>query len=370
VRQLMYLACLLGLVGGSARADDTMLRGLVREPTFLSVTLPSGGQARLEALIVRPDRPGQFPLVVIVHGTPRDGNISHMSPNSFIGPAIALATRGYAAVAIMRRGFGRSDGPNAENTTGSCDARDYLHAGRESAEDVIGAANALRTQPWADPNRIVLLGQSTGGFAVTAAAAQNPPGVVAILDFAGGRGSDAPDHVCSEDRLVDDFGEFGKTARTPALWLYSHNDHFFGPALAQRFFQAYTAGGAPAQLVTLPPVGADGHSALQTAPELVWPPVEAFLAARGLPAQVVIELPPLAQLPPPPGVSAACLTGFRKYVEERTDAKAFATGPGGHCGWQTAGETPELAKQSAMTECDKRGAGCALYAVGQALAAH
>jgi len=304
----------------------------------------------------------------MVHGTPRDPQlIPNLSPALYIVPAEAFATRGYAAAAIMRRGFGHSEGPYVETIRGPCDSRDYIEVGRISAEDVLGAVAVLSGQPWVDPSRIILLGQSTGGFAVTAAAATNPAGVVGILDFAGGRGSDAPDHVCGPDRLVEAFGVFGQTARIPALWVYAENDHFFSPALAQRFFQAYTASGAPAQLAMLPAVGADGHFALTEAPQEVWPPVEAFLGSLGMPTQVTIELPPMTPLPPPPGVSASCLDGFRKYVESRSEAKAFAVNPEGHCGWVFAGLSTDQAKQVAISECAKRGSGCVLYAVGQAL---
>jgi pimeloyl-ACP methyl ester carboxylesterase len=87
----------------------------------------------------------------------------------------------------------------------------------------------------------LLLGHSTGGFAVTAAAANNPPGVVGILDFAGGHGSAGPDRVCSPDRLVEDAGIFGRTARVPALWVYSENDHYIPAALGRRMFEAYVS---------------------------------------------------------------------------------------------------------------------------------
>jgi pimeloyl-ACP methyl ester carboxylesterase len=87
----------------------------------------------------------------------------------------------------------------------------------------------------------LLLGHSTGGFAVTAAAANNPPGVVGILDFAGGHGSAGPDRVCSPDRLVEDADMLGRTARVPALWIYSENDHYIPAALGRRMFEAYVS---------------------------------------------------------------------------------------------------------------------------------
>jgi dienelactone hydrolase len=96
----------------------------------------------------------------------------------------------------------------------------------------------------------------------TAAAATNPSGVVGILDFAGGHGAASPDRVCSPDQLVDDAGILGRTARIPALWIYSENDHYIPAALGRRVFEAYVASGAPAQLEVLPPFGVEGHAML------------------------------------------------------------------------------------------------------------
>ena len=362
--RLLYALCLVVVTASLARADD-----LVRDMTSIQIALPGGGQARLEAMIVRPDRPGRFPLVIMVHGTPRDlRTIRNLSPALYIVQAEYFAARGYAAVAIMRRGFGHSDGPYAETIRGPCEARDYLAVSRISAQDVLGAVTALRSEPWVDPGRVVLLGHSTGGVAVTAAAATNPAGVVGILDFAGGRGSNAPDHVCSPDRLTEAFGVFGKTARIPALWIYAENDHFFSPALARQMFEAYTAAGAPARLVMLPPVGDDGHSALTAAPKLIWPPVETFLASLGLPTTTVVSLPPLPALPAPPGLNDSCAAGFRDYVTVRNEAKAFAINPEGHCGWIFSAVSVDEAKRIAMESCAKRAANCVLYAVGQSLA--
>ena len=119
VYRVFFLALsLLVLTARAARADESLLPGLIREPTFVSIALPDGTQERLEALTVRPDRPGRFPLVLMVHGTPRDSTRrSHMSPAAYIGPAVTFASRGYAVVSVMRRGFGRSDGTYAEEYT-------------------------------------------------------------------------------------------------------------------------------------------------------------------------------------------------------------------------------------------------------------
>jgi dienelactone hydrolase len=203
-------------------------------------------------------------LVILVHGTPDFSNggdllrkIKEMSPVDFNNVAVAFAQRGYAAVAIMRRGFGRSGGTYSERLQQACD---YLPSVRSSGEDVVAAITALREEPWVDANRVVLLGLSTGGLAVTAAVATNPPGVVAVLNFDGGRQAQlVSEQDCGAEHLLDTVGKLGRTARIPALWLYAENDQFFGPGLARRMFEAYTANGAPAQLHMLPPFGANGH---------------------------------------------------------------------------------------------------------------
>jgi dienelactone hydrolase len=361
------------LAASTAAANTTALPGLIRAPMSVPIALPDGRQAMLEGLVIRPDRPGKFPLIVLVHGSPRSEPGKFLeayrraSPTGLAGPALAFAQRGYAAVSIMRRGFGRSDGPYAEFIADPCENTDYLRVGLISAEDVTGAVASLRREPWVDPDRVVLLGYSTGGFAVSAAGTTNPPGVLGILDFAGGRGSFKPDQVCSPDRLVDAFATFGRSTRIPALWMFAENDHYLGVALARRIFEAYTSAGAPAQLKTLPPFGSDGHLLLVAgSTDLWWPSVETFLAALHLPTSLVVDLPPPSGLPPPQ-VNDVCLGFFRDYVAARTDAKAFAMNPEGHCGSDITARSLDDAREEAMKLCSARWPDCKLYAAGQKL---
>jgi dienelactone hydrolase len=375
MRRLGYAIALLTLTLCPASADIA-LPGLVQQNLLLPITLPDGSQAKLEATVIRPDRPARFPLVVLVHGTPRAiGDalrtvMAQQSPDDLIDPAVAFAQRGYATVSIMRRGFGRSERRFGEALSGTCDNRDYLAVGRIAAEDVIGAIATLRSEPWVDPDRILLLGHSTGGFAVTAAAANNPAGVVGILDFAGGHGSAGPDRVCSPDHLVEDAGIFGRTARIPALWIYSENDHYIPAALGRRMFEAYAASGAPAQLHVLPSFGVEGHPMVVMGPaELWWPFAEGFLNGLHLPTSLVVELPPQVAIPAPTPLNAACTNYFDYYVKAHTDIKAFAWNREGHCSSVTAARrTIDEAKEEAMRECAKAWKECSLYAVGQALA--
>jgi dienelactone hydrolase len=296
--------------------------------------------------------------------------MAQQSPADLINAAAAFAQHGYAAVSIMRRGFGRSEGQFAEALSGTCNNRDYLAVGRIAAEDVTGAVTALRGKIWVDPDRIVLVGHSTGGFAVTAAGATNPPGVVGILNFAGGHGSAGPDLVCSPDKLVEDVAIFGRTAQVPALWINSENDHYIPAALGRRMFEAYVASGATGQLRVLPPFGVDGHPMFVLGPaELWWPTVETFLNGLHLPTSLVAEVAPMAPIPAPTPLNAACTSYFEYYVAARTEIKAFAWNREGHCSSVTSTQrTTEGAKAEAVRLCVAAWKECSLYAVGQALA--
>ena len=220
---------LLALLTIIARADEvTELPGLVRQTLRLPLAdQPAQG---LEALVIRPEGPGPFPLALITHGLPRSpAEVPLSRPQTYTSPAIGFAQRGFAAVIVMRRGYGRSSGLFAE-ALGPCDERNYVRAGRAAATDVLAALADLRRESWVDPTRVVLVGHSMGGFAVLAAVADTPPeGVRGVISFAGAVGSPRPDFICQPDRLIEADRLFGRTARIPSLWIFAENDHYFGP---------------------------------------------------------------------------------------------------------------------------------------------
>ncbi|WP_128925889.1 dienelactone hydrolase family protein [Bradyrhizobium guangxiense] len=365
---MRLVVLLLILVTASARAGD----GPLMSAHMMLPVVISGNKVSLESFVIRPDRPGKFPLVVITHGMPGGGEeffteILNRSPVGYSKAAVAFAQRGYAVVSIMRRGYGRSGGGFSESARQTCD---YLPATRAAADDVIAAVASLSHEAWVDAEHVVLLGHSVGGLTVMAVAAQNIPGVVGAVNFDGGRHSfSASNQPCSPDNLVDISAVLGRTARVPMLWLYAENDQFYGPDLAQRMFAAYGAGGAPAELQVLPPFGSNGHNTVMLAPADHWfPSVEPFLERLGLPTKTVIEAPLFAALPIPPGAVAACQGAFADYLANPDDAKAFAVSTRGHCG-TGFGRTAVEAREPAVMKCkiNSRGEDCRLYAVGQKL---
>jgi len=152
--------------------------------------------------------------------------------------------RGWAAVIPARRGYGGSREPWAEGY-GGCRSPDYYKAGLASARNIQGAIDYARTQPWADPARIVSVGHSAGAFGSVALSSLPIDGLAAVIAFAPGRGSQRPNVVCREDRLVEAFGRYGATSRVPVLLVYVENDLFFGPPLASRDELRLRAGQRP-----------------------------------------------------------------------------------------------------------------------------
>jgi dienelactone hydrolase len=364
------IAVLLSLVTVAHAEDGGLLPGLISAPLLLPVSI-AGTDVMLDSYIVRPDRPGRFPLVIMTHGMPSAGGdaffreLARRSPVDFNRAALALAQRGYATIAIMRRGYGLSGGDLSERLQRACD---YLPAVRNSADDVLAAITALRREPWVEADHILLLGHSTGGLAVLAAAAANPSGVVGVLNFDGGRHS-MPTEPCSSDQLISTVAALGRNARVPALWLYAENDRSYGPGLAQEMLMAYIAGRAPARLQLLPPFGTDGHDLITRAPAATWlPAVERFLAELRLPAAPIISLPEPSALSPPPGLLPVCQKVFADYLAYRSDAKAFAINQRGGCG-SSEGRTTSEARDNAISICQSRGRDtiCQVYAVGQRL---
>lgn len=351
----------IAAIGGS----NQQLPGLIRAPLALQVTLPDGDQETLEAFVTRPSAPGRYPVALITHGTSEGAYNRTLTPNRYAATAIAFARRGYAAVMVLRRGYGQSTGRD-EIAGVSCDNPGHQRAGEVARTDVLAALDAVRRQPWAAPDKAVLLGSSTGGWAVLAAAALNPPGVQAVLDFSGGRGASWP-KVCGRKSLMDAATAFGQTARTPVLWIYAENDKEFPPVLAREMFSHYQAGGGAGELFITAANGDNGHFIMASAPPtLWWPKVGEFLAARGLPSTEAVK-PQAAELAPPPGLSEDGRKSFARYLANASYEKAFATDGSKQWAWNSGYRTQQDAARAVLSYCRQNVPKCRLYAVGDRL---
>jgi dienelactone hydrolase len=327
----------------------------------LRIQVPGAEPAGLEAVLVRPAVDRRYPLALVTNGSPRSAAARPgMTAMQQYPEALEFARRGFAAVAVLRRGYGSSGGGWAE-TYGSCRHANYVDAGRAGAADLRAAISVLARRPDVDGSKTVVIGVSAGGFATVALAAEPPPGLVAAISFAGGRGSEASDTVCDADLLVAAFGTFGRTARVPMLWVYAANDHFFNVDLSSRFRDAFESGGGRMMFVRAAAFGDEGHYLFSPAGISLWTPiVDDFLRIQNLlPPSGILPPPQPPEIAPPAGLSNNGAAQFRSYLAAPPH-KAFAVAAGGGFGWVSRRRDTGSAGMDAMNVCASHSAGCRL----------
>jgi dienelactone hydrolase len=329
------------------------------------VPLPSD-QGTLEALLVRPSDPGRYPLALLSHGSPRSGaDRPNMTPLAMLPEALEFARRGWAAVVVLRRGYGGSDGGWAE-TFGGCSNPNYLAAGTAGAADLKLTLDFLSHWPNIDPSHMIAVGVSAGGFATVALTANPPPGLVAAISFAGGRGSEQDNEVCREDRLVEAYRAFGKRSRIPMLWVYAQNDHFFAPPLAEKLRAAFAGGGGLVDFVSAPAFGSDGHDMFSAAGIPQWTAyVDKFLQQQNLVMRATPLPLPTPAIAAPAALSADGRKAFDAYLISAPH-KAFAMSRNGSYGWRTGQRTIDAAKAGALGYCQQNGKHCEVIFVDDA----
>jgi dienelactone hydrolase len=357
--RIFLIVCILLAGMGIARADGPF----VLQPLHVLLGSDLGV---LEALFVRPSEPGRYPLVLLAHGSPRAAaDRANMTPLGMLPQALEFARRGWAVVIVMRRGYGGSDGGWAEGF-GSCDNPNYVASGTASAADLKTTLEFVSHRPDVDPTRMIAVGVSAGGFATVALTADPPPGLVAAISFAGGRGSPESDKVCHPERLIDAFRVFGQRSRIPMLWVYAANDHFFGPALAQQFKAAFTSAGGSVDFVSAPAFGTDGHGLFSPAGIADWTPtVETFLRQQNLTMRSTPLPLPLPAIAAPKVLGTNGQKAFATFLIDAPH-KAFAISPDGYFGWQSGMRTVEAARTGALKFCQQNAKNCSVMFVDDA----
>jgi dienelactone hydrolase len=155
-----------------------------------------------------------------------------------------------------------------------------------AGEAVLAAKDWVKAQPWADKEKILLVGASVGGLTSAGVAAKGPAGVIGYINFVGGSGGsprESPGKSCKPENLTKVFAGFGKTTRVPSLWMYAENDLYWGPDAPKEWHLAFSAGGSKTKFVMTPPVPGtdDGHRLLAVGARLWAPHVNAFVREIG-----------------------------------------------------------------------------------------
>lgn len=237
-----------------------------------------GKEYRLEAMIYRPKDAEKHPLIVFSHGRngknpPRD----YTMVTWYDALCLRLASEGYAVVYFVRRGYGNSEGEDSEllETAVQC--------GLEAAKDYRAAVEYWSGKEFVLPGKVVLMGQSQGGWSVLACASVPIEGVVGVVNISGGTnylsmGSGSITEAV-QDHWVAGCEELGAEARVPSLWIYSENDKGISAPTAERMFMAYIGAGARANMLMLPAYGNDGHGIVMS-PDLFMGSIIEFFSSR------------------------------------------------------------------------------------------
>jgi len=334
------------------------------------VMIPKSGlfSVKLETTLYKPQGNGPFPLAIINHGKAA-GNPKLQSRYRPLPAVSYFLQRGYAVAVPMRQGFSNSGG-NYFNP--ECDLEKN---GYGQAEDVAAVLDHLSAQPYVNKNNVLVLGQSHGGLTTLAFGAQNRPGVLGLINFAGG----LRQQNCAgwESGLVQAASAYAKQTRVPSLWFYGENDSYFSPATYSSMYQRYTEAGGQARLIAFGKFGTDAHGMFGSRRgESIWQPeVTKFLDELGLPTKIVFpqyRLPPPLEAPPRsdyaalndisavPYLNENAKEAYRAFLEKDTP-RAFAIAPSGVYGWAAQGDDP---LKRALESCNKHvGDACKLYVV-------
>jgi dienelactone hydrolase len=341
-----FAALLLGRVLAAAESAQDIVVTEMRLPTHGS------GKKGLEALMVRPNDSAAHPLALMTHGSPREPQErGEMTPLRWMPQAREFARRGWTTVIVMRRGFGDSGGGYAEESHDCSRFPNYAGATKEAVKDLRESVAYLATLPEVDSSRMIGIGVSTGGLAMVGLAADPPAGMLATISFAGGRGSNAPDHVCNPDALVETFAELGKRSKVPMLWIYAANDHYFRPQLAESLYRAFTRSGGKATFIAAGPFGEDGHRLFSLRGIPVWTPmVDDFLKCQNLVLRDTLLQVPVPAVQPPASLSRRGRDEFPNYLLSAPH-KALAASPGGHFADVSGRRTAQEAEKQALKTC-------------------
>jgi dienelactone hydrolase len=179
---------------------------------------------------------------------------------------------------LVRRGYGNSDGPDSE-------LKDTPYeSGLEASKDLKTAVEFMKTQSYVDPEKIVVMGQSQGGWAAIAFSTVSMDGVLGTVNISGGinYASINSDSLSTRhSKWIADCGTYGKTNAIPCLWIYSPNDTSIPGEASQAMFDSFKDNGGEGTFVMKPAYSPNGHWIVGE-PELFMSDILDFFTAIGM----------------------------------------------------------------------------------------
>ncbi len=192
----------------------------------------------LSGWLLLPEGPGPHPAVVISHGMGGSGR------SMLNGRGREFVRWGFAAIATDYTHAG---------ATGRLD-RAQAGASPENLRRGLGCVGVLRQLPGVDRERIVLYGNSMGGFLTVAMAAAAPGEVAAAVITAGGI---APDGRGVRGMPGVPGAEVARRVRTPFLILHGSDDTTVPPRSSERLAELLVEQNVPFKRYV---IGGVGHN--------------------------------------------------------------------------------------------------------------
>ena len=264
------------------QAQNVQLAADINE-TVVSIPVVVNGKpagTQMVGTVFKPNGDGPFPFVVLNHG--RAGSAierQQVRRWRYTDASRWLVQRGFAVFVATRRGYGDTGGADVE-TNYNCNNPNYKDPMAGGVESVLSVMEYARQQPFVDKSRLIVMGQSVGGFLSVGTGAANPEGLLAVINFAGGHGGRPdrdPGNPCGVDKLKQVFADAGKTSRVPSLWIYTENDAYFSAAHTRTWHEAFTAAGGKADYQLMPAFDRDGHTLFVRGAKIWQPVVAEFL---------------------------------------------------------------------------------------------
>lgn len=331
----------------------------------LMVPVNAQRNIRLQVTVLQPSGPGPFPVAVINHGAAGNMPSTAMPRFRHSFASYYFLSRGYAVVLPMVRGHAGSEG---KIRPFGCNQESIA---LDNARDFRAVIDHVARDPALDTQRVVMAGQSFGGWNTLAFGSLGDARVKGLVNFAGGMG--ISNCLDTGQVLARGAERFASTTRAPSIWFYGDNDSIFAKPVWKTMHERYTAWGGQAQLVAFGSFMKDSHALLAYPEGLsIWAPrVDGFLQELGLPSSVTHPEYLPHEFPQPSGYAAVddvaavpysdekARDFYRKFLE-RPMPRAYVISRFGYAGSFYGGFDPI---GRGLKDCRERSRECQIYAV-------
>jgi len=225
-------------------------------------TTDDEGQITLIAYVYRPVKTVGREVVIFNHGSTGGWATSPKEPVALTRSYIEyFIRRGFILVIPLRRGFGESSGSYREECAyqaGKCTlAESRAVAERalpEASKDLDAVIDQLVIGKLAPPEaKILMVGQSRGGFLSLYYAANRPEMVKGVISFVGGQASISnkwpPEENAARMKLHEKVASSaGAALKVPTLWIYGARDSFYEEGASSQWFKAFKDAGGKGEI--------------------------------------------------------------------------------------------------------------------------